>query len=1737
MVLLFAALIAPFFINWDSYRANFEHEATRILGHPVHVGGAAHVSILPSPSVTFTDVEVGDPSAAPLMTIDRFSATLELVPLLQGQLHVVSMLLEHPMVHVSAGPGGAIDWMQRLADTQGLNPDRVSLADVRIEGGSLAFRDAGTGVALAFDQVTADISATSLAGPWRADGTYVKDGTAVPFHFATGRRLDDGTIRLQAQVSPAELPVAVTADGVLAVDQAQGVTYTGTYSFASANDAAAASGGGAPSDTSTAGSVAAPSGWSSDGSFTLSREKLVIDKAVLSEGPADRATSIAGSLTVGFGVSARFDATGTASQLDLDSALGGGPAAPVNVSAATGQFLAWLSSLPVLPIPGRIAINVPAIIVGGSVVQGVDFAVEPDASGWKVEGLSADLPGQAYIEADGVLATGKQAGFSGHARLAVSQPAAFAAWWRGSDATSGGAVLPAFDVAGDTQIRPGRISLDNINAVIGDADITGRFAWSESTRDHSRHLGTDLKANRVDVDQLRALVSLIAGREVADATAIADSYSIILATDELNYGGVALKGVAVNANYSGDVLNIVQFAVGDLGGASFKVTGGRIDSLTTGPRGHLDAHVEAMSFDGLSAVAAKLIPGSGLSDWLARTGPALTPAVLDVRVSGPAGQGQTGFSLGLKGVAGETTVDATVGTDARTLADWRSAAANLAVTLDSPDTPALAKQFGLIATSAAGDPGTHLALSGKGAPETGLDATFDAELPGLAISGKGAITVASDWVPAYAGTFAAKSDDLAPFLAATGLSIPTTSGASATAAGNLTTSGSSASFDWRDGTLAGHTVAGKLAVARAADAAWRVNGSLATDQVDLNWLTALSLGSGVLPTGDPKSPWPKTGYAAPAYGPVSGRIEIAPDHLAVGGLDVTGSTLSIALTPQRMDVDVKGGRLAGGMASGGVSIQNVDGNAHLSGQFSLAGATLDSLAWQRDGRVVATGTVDLSGNFETTGRSASALVSSMTGGGVIAVHNGVARYLNPNTVGAIIRVSDLGDPISQDQLRADVEAQIDGDQFAFGEAGGAFAIAGGTLRMTGLSARGPAMAATGSATVDLNAMTIDSDWTLAFPVADATADAGDADVGLVFRGPLVAPSRTIDVVPLNAYLNARQAARMLDVIATEEADRAEHQRFVQFIAKIKDDEAAAERARQAAEEAARRREQAEADAIANVAAAHVAREIATDTTRLASLRRGAALAMDAAKAAQKDADALAADATAKGAAADSAATTLAQAAAADDQAAIQVQKTAQQLAQAQATAATTTAAAQQSRATADAARQQADAAAKKRADAQAAFDAANKAQATATAKASAADRTVADAQTALDAANRDVAAAQSGATAAAAELARATAARTTAQGNYDVAETGIASLRAAADHAASAADRASNGAMQADAERAQRTMVASQAGTDAANAEGTRARAETDYNEANSALLSATAALASAQASDPSGAGPDVQGKKASVELAQSQLDTAARDRASAEAAASNAADHASMAKAAADAANAQSQIAAAAATQAAIAKSVAAAALADKQSALDSAQQSLTTANGDMARGQQALAKAQSDLDQANANARAAQAVMDKALRDQSAVPPPAALADIAALTGALQKATDDANTAAAAAASAGQIADSAAAAALAAADAVAGVASAHDTAVAATQVTQAARAAADSAAKAAAAAAADAKAKADAAAAIAKQLAADAAATAARVPDNAVAPAPSPQPAPPPPRPRPKPAANAPLSLVPAQ
>ena len=123
--------------------------------------------------------------------------------------------------------------------------------------------------------------------------------------------------------------------------------------------------------------------------------------------------------------------------------------------------------------------------------------------------------------------------------------------------------------------------------VRGDATISGRIAWSENPRDHHRDVGTDLKADRIDFLQVKALADLLVGRNLNEITSLADSFSILIKTDLFQLDDIRLKDVSVDVGYADDRLTVTRIDVGDLGGASFRATSGsdhpcvRADTSTT----------------------------------------------------------------------------------------------------------------------------------------------------------------------------------------------------------------------------------------------------------------------------------------------------------------------------------------------------------------------------------------------------------------------------------------------------------------------------------------------------------------------------------------------------------------------------------------------------------------------------------------------------------------------------------------------------------------------------------------------------------------------------------------------------------------------------------------------------------------------------------------------------------------------------------------------------------------------------------------------------------------------------------------------------------------------------------------------------------------------------------------------------------------------------------------------------
>ncbi len=1385
VVLLFAALIVPRFVNWSNYTAAFEARATEALGHPVRVTGEARVSILPSPSLSFTGVTVGAAGGTPMATVERFDATIELVPLLQGEVRVLSMRLVRPHVTLTADAGGAIDWLRRPSGSDGFDPDRVILERVDIEEGALTYVDARRGVVRNLTDIRANVSARSLAGPWKADGASLTvDGEQIQATLATGRLLDDGAIRVKLDLQPRRLPVDVGFDGMLRVDPARGPLYQGTYQgriVATAAD-------GAPD----------LAGWRSEGAFLADFAQIVVDRAVLSHGPPERPLSLAGSLRIDLGDTPRFAAVVEANQIDLDRTLGAGPSEPLDVPGATDRLVATLQAAPRPPIAGNLVVDVPVVVVGGAIVQGFRLDAEIGPSGATVSSLVAELPGRATARLSGQVRAETPA-FIGDVGLSVLQPATFAGWWRGQTGSQDltGRLLSAFELTGRIDLRPGQVSLDGMRTRIGNAEITGSLDWHQ--RPDRRQLGSDLVADRIDFVQVKALAELLTGRSLDDTSILADDYNVIVKAGEFLVEDIVVRDLVVNVAYTGDVLTVTQLALGDLGGASLRVTQGQIKGLTSAdPSGRLEGTFEADDLDGLVRLVSRVAPDSGAARWLAVAAPSLVPAQIHTRMSAPPAPGLRGVRIALddrrqNNAVGSTVVNELVLDIAADPQDWRSSEIAFDVELTPLDPAAFLRQLGLARVggfapdfAAAGQVSVH----GDGTPAEGIATTVDADIGGLMARSSGSLRLddAGHW--SYVGDIRDARGD-ADHVAALfgfapsdpGRTIEDLIAGDALAAGELAAvvlptatiaaDNERVALAWPQARVGERNVAGDLTWSTVPDLGWRLDGSLALSALDLDWLTALGFGAPLRPTDDPDIPWATTPFGGTALGTVDASLAISAERFAVGDLfDVADARLDVTLDPQRLDLALTGGTLAGGKATGNLTVQNVGGNARLAAVIGLEDAALDAFVWRRGDRPVATGKMAVTANFEATGRSPAGMMTSLTGGGVLEISDGVIRNVNPNAARPIIRESDIGQAFTEESLREALERTLDSGALSFGDATGSFVVAGGTLRSNNLTLKADNIEARGEALIDFNTMQTRADWTLTLEPGDGVVEAAIPEVGLVFDGPLTAPDRSLDVLAFDAYLNMRLEARMLERIELEEAERVEAERLRREVRRHQTvalaRRAAAGRATAAADAATNRAERLTGEAQAAREAA------AAEQLALAAGQQTVDEAAAVLAAARDDVRRLSA---ARQAAADdlTAATT-----ARDEAAVVLQQAVAQATATASAVEASTTAAGNAT-IELDTARAAADAAETARADAEATALAANAALSEAVAADEAAQAALADAETALTEAERLLAEA----VAATAEAeARAIASATDLQAANDA----LAATEAAALEAAAAAE-------------------------------------------------------------------------------------------------------------------------------------------------------------------------------------------------------------------------------------------------------------------------------------------------------------------------------------------------------------
>ncbi len=211
IVALLAALIGPYFIDWNQFRPQFEAEASRVVGAPVRVAGNLSARLLPAPSLGLRYVVIGRSNDLGKVRAERLDVEFSLGDLMRGEWRANELTIGGAALDIGLDPQGQIDWP--IADGKfnfgSLSIDRLNL------NGRVALHDAASRQTLELNDIVFSGEVRSLAGSVRGDGKFSVDGARYGFNVSSGQTSDGSGTRIHLRIDPSDRTPSADFDGVL----------------------------------------------------------------------------------------------------------------------------------------------------------------------------------------------------------------------------------------------------------------------------------------------------------------------------------------------------------------------------------------------------------------------------------------------------------------------------------------------------------------------------------------------------------------------------------------------------------------------------------------------------------------------------------------------------------------------------------------------------------------------------------------------------------------------------------------------------------------------------------------------------------------------------------------------------------------------------------------------------------------------------------------------------------------------------------------------------------------------------------------------------------------------------------------------------------------------------------------------------------------------------------------------------------------------------------------------------------------------------------------------------------------------------------------------------------------------------------------------------------------------------------------------------------------------------------
>ncbi|MBE6444822.1 MAG: AsmA family protein [Alphaproteobacteria bacterium] len=209
-------------IDWNKHKSVIAQQFLDATGKKIVFEGPVSFQIFPSPYLRATNVKIYNSQIMdkPLVEASDLVANLSLFPLLKKQFNVQRMEMQNPKINFELQENGSLNWKSNLSSVQRqkIEAAKISLNSVSVTNATVNFEDVKNDINLQLENLSGEIIAQSVFGPFRFEGSYTKDNNLEGFAISIGKLSDTLATSLNLVITHPITESYVRFDGSFMLD-------------------------------------------------------------------------------------------------------------------------------------------------------------------------------------------------------------------------------------------------------------------------------------------------------------------------------------------------------------------------------------------------------------------------------------------------------------------------------------------------------------------------------------------------------------------------------------------------------------------------------------------------------------------------------------------------------------------------------------------------------------------------------------------------------------------------------------------------------------------------------------------------------------------------------------------------------------------------------------------------------------------------------------------------------------------------------------------------------------------------------------------------------------------------------------------------------------------------------------------------------------------------------------------------------------------------------------------------------------------------------------------------------------------------------------------------------------------------------------------------------------------------------------------------------------------------------